>query len=189
MKVTKMTKRFVEIGAADFNTCLPLAQSGWHGISVEPVPYLFDRVKKQYEGHTVEVLNCAISDRKGSVKMAVGLDEGWLSGCSHVISDNHIGEKISTHPANANNFNQTIIVDCMTLDDLLINIPSDQQIDVMKVDAEGHELNILMNYSFRIKPRFVKIEHKHVDDTLLVRKLEENGYMVWTEKDDIYGIV
>ena len=77
----------------------------------------------------------------------------------------------------------------MTLDDLLINIPSDQQIDVMKVDTEGHELNILMNYSFRIKPRFVKIEHKHVDDTLLVRKLEENGYMVWTEKDDIYGVV
>ena len=63
MKVTKMTKRFVEIGAADFNTCLPLAQSGWHGISVEPVPYLFDRVKKQYEGHTVEVL----SERKSAL--------------------------------------------------------------------------------------------------------------------------
>ena len=189
MWVTRMVNRFIEIGSADFDTCLPLAKAGWQGISVEPVPYLYDRVKKQYEGHTVEVLNCAISDMKGSVKMAVGLDEGWLSGCSHVISDNHIGYKLSTHPDHENNFKQTITIDCMTLDELLISIPSDQQIDLMKIDTEGHELNILMNYSFRIKPRFVKIEHKHVDDTLLVRKLEENGYMVWTEKDDIYGIV
>ena len=184
-----MIKRFLEIGSADFDTCLPLAQEGWHGISVEPVPYLFDRVKKQYEGHNVEIWNCAISDMNGSVDMAVGLDEGWLSGCSHVISDNHIGYKLSSHPDNAESFKQIITVDCMTLDELLINTPSDQQIDFMKVDTEGHELNIFMNYSFRIKPRFVRIEHKHVNDILLAKKLEENGYLVWTENDDIYGII
>ena len=46
-----------------------------------------------------------------------------------------------------------------------------------------------MDYSFRIKPRFVKIEHKHVDDILLAKKLEENGYLVWVENDDIYGLI
>ena len=60
--------------------------------------------------------------------------------------------------------------------------------DLLKVDAEGHELNIFMNYSFKIKPRMIKVEHKHVSDTILARKLELNGYLVWTEKSDIYAI-
>jgi FkbM family methyltransferase len=184
-----MNKLFLEIGSADFDTCLPLAKAGWSGISIEPVPYLFERVRKQYEGYDVRVGNYAISDRIGSVKMAVAREDGWLTGCSHVVSDNHLGYKLSTNPDRLEDFDLIIDVDCMTLDDLLFSVPQSKQIDFMKVDTEGHELNIFMNYSFRIKPRFVKIEHKHVDDTLLTRKLEENGYLVWTEESDIYGIV
>ena len=39
-----MAKMFVEIGSADFDTCLPLAEAGWKGICVEPVPYLKKRI-------------------------------------------------------------------------------------------------------------------------------------------------
>tara|TARA_R110002153_G_scaffold241317_1_gene396271 strand:- start:2295 stop:2849 length:555 start_codon:yes stop_codon:yes gene_type:complete len=184
-----MIKRFVEIGSADFNTCLPLAQAGWHGLCVEPVPYLYERVKKQYEGHKVHVQNNAVSDINGPLEMAVSRDHGWLTGCSHVVSKNHIGYRLSEHPDRESDFPEVITVQAVTLDHLLSKTPDDQQIDFLKVDTEGHELNIFMDYSFRIKPRFIKIEHKHVDDILLAKKLEENGYLVWVENDDIYGLI
>ena len=73
----------------------------------------------------------------------------------------------------------------MTLDDLLFDM---KEIDFLKVDVEGHELNVFLNYSFKVKPKIIKVEHKHVDDIALSKKLEENGYLVWTEKHDIYAI-
>ena len=181
-----MRKRFVEIGSADFDTCLPLAQAGWRGVCVEPVPYLYERVREQYEGLNVHVMNTAISDRDGSLEMAVAREDGWLTGCSHVISDHHKGYKLSENKDRVGDFDLKISVSCMTLDNLLGYM---EHLDFLKIDAEGHELNIIMDYSFRIKPSLIKIEHKHVDDTLIARKLEENGYLVWTEKDDIYGLI
>lgn len=181
-----MDKTFVEIGSGDFETCLPLAQAGWHGISLEPVPYLYKRVKDIYKDLPVHVMDFAISDMSGTVDMAVARDDrGWLKGCSHIISDNHIGYQLSTHPDRVNDFKEKITVNCMTLDDLLFDI---KEIDFLKVDAEGHELNIFLNYSFNVKPKIIKVEHKHVDDIALSKKLEENGYLVWTEKHDIYAI-
>ena len=61
-------------------------------------------------------------------------------------------------------------------------------VDFMKIDAEGHENNIFLNYSFRVKPTMIKVEHKHIDDKVLSHKLKSNGYLVWAEKDDIYAI-
>ena len=182
-----MVKTFVEIGAAGFDTCLPLARSGWKGISVEPVPYLFERTRDQYKGLDVEVKNFAVSDNNGTVEMAVARDDGdWLRGCSHVVSSNHIGYKLSENPHRKHDFDERITVPCVTLNYLMSFV---NRVDFLKIDAEGHELNILMDYSFILKPSFLKIEHKHVDDILLRSKLEENGYLVWTENDDIYGLI
>jgi FkbM family methyltransferase len=181
-----MAKTFVEIGSADFDTCLPLAKAGWRGICVEPVPYLFKSVSDIYRNYEVTVMNYAISDASGELTMAVGRNNGWLKGCSHIISENHLGYKLSTHPDHINNFNEKINVNCMTLDDLLHDF---NEIDFLKIDAEGHETNIFMNYSFRVKPKVIKVEHKHIDDIALCKKLTENGYLVWTEKHDIYGII
>lgn len=181
-----MAKTFVEIGSADFDTCLPLAQAGWHGICVEPVPYLYKRVKDIYRDLPVHVMDYAISDVNGTLDMAVGRDDrSWIKGCSHIISENHIGYKLSTHADRINDFKEKITVNSMTLDDLLFDM---KEIDFLKVDVEGHELNVFLNYSFNVKPKIIKVEHKHVDDIALSKKLEENGYLVWTEKHDIYAI-
>ena len=103
-----MAKMFVEIGSADFDTCLPLAQSGWHGICVEPVPYLYKRIKDIYKDLPVHVMDYAISDTSGNLDMAVGRDDrDWIKGCSHIISDNHIGYQLSKHPDRINDFKET----------------------------------------------------------------------------------
>ncbi len=181
-----MNKIFVEIGSADFDTCLPLAKAGWHGICVEPVPYLNKRITDIYRNYPVLIHEYAISDIKGTVDMRVANDDGnWLKGCSHIVSENHIGYKLSSHPDNIGLFDKKITVNSMTLDDLVYDM---NEIDFLKVDAEGHELNIFLDYSFRVKPKIIKVEHKHVDDIALSKKIEENGYLVWTEKHDIYAI-
>lgn len=181
-----MAKMFVEIGSADFDTCLPLAEAGWKGICVEPIPYLKKRISWIYKDYPINVIEYAISDVNGEVEMAVARDDrDWLKGCSHIISDNHIGYKLSTHPDRIDDFKEKITVNSMTLDDLLYDI---KEVDFLKVDAEGHELNIFLNYSFNVKPKIIKVEHKHIDDIALSKKLEENGYLVWTEKHDIYAI-
>lgn len=181
-----MAKFFVEIGSANFDTLLPLAEQGWHGYVVEPIPYLYENLVDQFEPYPVEVLQCAISDYDGEISMAVARnDNSWLTGCSHVISNNHLGYKLSDHPDRKYDFADHIDVHCMTLDTLLKDV---DRIDFMKVDAEGHENNIFLNYSFRVKPTMVKVEHKHIDDKVLSHKLKSNGYLVWTEKDDIYAI-
>jgi FkbM family methyltransferase len=181
-----MNKFFVEIGAANFDTLLPLADAGWKGIVVEPIPKMAMELRKIYQDTGVRVIQGAVSDFDGEVEIAVARDDdSWLSGCSHVISSNHLGFKLSTHPDRKGDFEQTIKSKCFSLDTLLKEVPS---VDLLKVDAEGHELNIFMNYSFNLKPRVIKVEHKHVSDKILARKLELNGYLVWTEKDDIYAI-
>jgi len=180
-----VNKFFVEIGAANFDTLLNLAKQGWSGIVVEPVPYLSKELSTMFEGLDVHVYDGAISDFYGTVTMAVGENEGWLTGASHIIDDHSIGFKLSSHEKNKYRFQEKIQVKCITLDDLLKDI---DHIDFMKVDVEGHELNIFRNYSFRVKPNFIKVEHKHVDDIELKSILEDKGYIVWTEPDDIYAV-
>lgn len=182
-----MVKHFVEIGAANFDTCLELAEADWIGTVCEPVKYLREQLVEQYKPYPVDVLHCAISDYDGWLDMAVARDDGsWLTGASHVKSDHHIGYRLSEHPDRDGDYEQTERVACMTLDRLL---EDHTKVDFLKIDAEGHEINILMNYSFRVKPSLIKVEHKMVDDKILRRKLETNGYLVWKEKDDIYALL
>jgi len=153
---------------------------------VEPVPHLYAQCVEMFSDYDVDVVQAAISDYNGQIELAVARDDdSWLTGCSHVVSDNHLGFKLSTHPDRIGDFPQILKVKCLTLDSLLHDVDS---VDFMKVDAEGHENNIFKSYSFKIKPSFLKIEHKHVDDILLKKTLEQNGYLVWTEKDDIYAV-
>lgn len=186
MKATSMSKFFVEIGAADFDTLLPLAKMGWSGYVVEPIPEMASRLEEMFDGYPVEIINAAVSDYNGSLEMVIARDDGsWLRGCSHVVSNNHLGFRLNEVPDRQGDFEQRITVPCFTLTRLLKDV---QSVDFMKVDAEGHELNIFMNYDFRVKPKMIKVEHKHVSDEILRRKLETNGYLVYTEKDDIYGV-
>ena len=62
------------------------------------------------------------------------------------------------------------------------------KIDYLKIDTEGHEMNILDSYSWNILPSFIKIEHAHIDDVYAKSLLEARGYVVYTEASDMYAI-
>lgn len=184
-------KMFIEIGACDFDNLDDLLDRGWKGIFVEPIPEYYNslRSKVMKPGRVVNVVPAAITNFDGKVDMeTVPGGPGWLRGISHISSeviDNTVSGLVKK---NAANHMKKINVAALRLDTLL-EIYHVDRIDLLQMDVEGHELVILNDYSWKIKPSYIRIEHKFVDDTILTSLLERKGYKCWTEKDDIYGIL
>ena len=184
-----VAKVFLEIGTCDFDTCLPLAKEGWSGYVVEGDPKYAQAMKTATSEYDVEVSNMAMSDYDGYIRFHTTFAEaGWIKGIGTVAANNHLGERL----LDADNYSQfiedTITVPCSTLDTFLTESNIDH-LDFMKIDTEGHEMNILGPYSWRVKPTMIKIEHSHIDDVRMCNILKSQGYMVWTERQDIYGVV
>lgn len=183
-------KTFLEIGTADFDTLLPLARKGgWVGWCVEPVPRHAKTLRQEACSLPVGIIEAAITDRTGNIRMAVGGgSEQWTQGVSHIIDKNHTGTRLLDFTANQGIRQQDITVRCFTLDDLL-NMLSIDSLDFCKIDVEGHEETILKAYSWRVKPKVLKIEHKHVTTSNIMSILQAQGYTIFTETDDLYAIL
>ena len=122
--------------------------------------------------------------------MAVGGGEDWARGASHVIGPGHSGAKLLEIEANLRLGLKIdeIEVECMKLDTLIDNYNIDQ-VDFMKIDVEGHELEVLTNYSWRVKPKVIKVEHKHLSGDTLDKMLKRHDYTIFVETDDIYAFL
>ena len=157
-----------------------------------------DRVKDNPYRHNLWIEPVAVSDFDGEVEFAEAKDtsEGnrsiglWRRGISSVISDNHKGERLFDLPNNGQFVEKQYKVKCLTLDTLIsqYNEKGFEKIDYLKIDTEGHEMNILDSYSWNILPSFIKIEHAHIDDVYAKSLLEARGYVVYTEASDMYAI-
>jgi len=140
----------------------------------------------------------AISDHDGEIKMkrVLGLppnpldsEEDWMRGTSYMCENDHgvpVSEELSF---------EEVTVRCVTLNTLMerLGLVSFDSIDYMQIDVEGHELYILENYNFKACPAMIKIEHAHMEANFrkpedIIKILEDNKYMTFMEKEDIYGI-
>ncbi len=140
-------------------------------------------------GLPVAVCPFAISDRTGTIEMVLSNEkEDWAVGAHHVVSSSHQGAKLLDLPDNDFLRGEEITVNCMTLDDF-IDSRHITEIDFCKIDVEGHELNIISGYSWRVKPKFLKIEHKHQSGGQLDPILLSQGYSLFVEQDDIYAVL
>ena len=186
-------KTFVEIGACDFDTCLPLAKNGWAGVFVEPVKELADNLVEQTKKFPfAHIENSVISDYNGEIDfhISTGTDgNDWTRGISSVDSNNHKGCSIFdfNNGVNRHLLKETRKIKCRTLDNLL-DFYNIKEIDFLKIDTEGHERNILETYSWNVRPSFIKLEHDHIDDIWMKNFLEQKGYIVYVEQHDIYAI-
>ena len=183
-------KTFLEIGVADFDTLIPMAAKGdWTGYCVEPMPHHIESLNKMSKGLPVTICPFAVSDKNGTAKMAVGNDlERWATGANHIIDSNHLGERVLEIPANEFLRREDIEVTCLTLD-ALIDMYGITEIDFCKIDVEGHEVNILGNYSWKVKPKVIKCEHIHIPGNMLNHILTPQGYTIFVEENDIYCIL
>ena len=193
-----MNKFFVEIGSADFDTLLPLANNGWNGIIVEPNNNLLDNIRGN---NNVIYENIAIHSHNGKTsyiyydKSLYKYNETntWAGGVgttnremNHMIANPHLKE-----------YERVVEVECLTLD-LLLEKHNVTNIDFMKVDVEGSENVIFESYSWEVKPSMIKLESRHWSDFgeyygfdykgLMFNMLREHGYLIWEEENDTYAI-
>jgi len=195
-----MNKIFIEIGSCDFGTNLSLIdKGGWEGIMCEPAPQYFNNLSNQAKDiknrENLSLENIAISDYDGKISFGCvkdmgepGTKNGWIRGISSVLADNHKGERMFDIDKNKPLLEKVIDVECMTLDSLIAKYKY-KYITYLKVDTEGHELNILESYSWNIKPLMIKVEHSHIDHIYTREFLESKGYLVYTEATNLYGIL
>jgi len=184
-------KTFIEIGCADFDTLIPLAKKGgWCGWCIEPIPEHAQTLRDATRGLPVAILEAAISSYDGNVTMAVGGGQDWARGASHIIDPHHSGAKMLEHPNNVALGLKLgeIQVESLKLDTFLLEYDI-QEIDFMKIDVEGHEMEILNTYSWDVKPKVLKVEHKHLSGNTLDKMLKRQGYSLFVETDDIYAIL
>lgn len=200
-------KHFVEIGSADFNTLLPLCELGWKGVCVEPVETLAQNLKEEVKskGYPVEILNCAISDFDGDAELVEVTqfdwddDNKWAIGVSHLSSKHDNGEWCGRLLENVNQIipREYKDVPCQTLNSLINYLRNESVvfrgfedvIDFMRIDTEGHEVNILKAYDWEIKPNVIKVEHVHCDKGSLTTVLENQKYFIQEEQYDLYGLL
>ena len=192
-------KFFIEIGTSDFDTLEPLVKNGWSGIFVEPVKELLDNIPKHknciYE-------NIAISNYIGTTQVRYydpSWAEDWIRGVGTLVD---LERNVLNSNEQWGNHERLVGVDVITLDEL-INKHGVTKIDYLKIDTEGGELSILEDYSWKIKPRMIKFEYCHwglgpdedggkLRETKvipIVKMLEDIGYIVYREENDIYGVI
>tara|TARA_B100001123_G_C15335518_1_gene1032701 strand:+ start:4083 stop:4661 length:579 start_codon:yes stop_codon:yes gene_type:complete len=188
---------FIEIGSCDFDTLLPLAKNGWYGIIVEPVSEYLNNL----ETHPNVIFeNSAISTYDGETEfyyydplLSEKINKQWVRG---IGSYNNEINGFVPNPQ-WKDFERKTIVKTMTLDSLIKKY-SITQIDFLKIDVEGCELPIVLNYSWDVLPKVIKMETTHWESTEnyyngeikqpILYLLEKNGYIIWEEEYDLYAI-
>lgn len=184
-----MDKLFVEIGVSDFDTLLPLCQNDWRGLFVEPIHRYAEYLRQTIMLHDyrADVVEKAVTVKDQPVEMieCLDTDEQWMRGISHM--DVQSGLKLLDLKDNQYINRRKITVEGIRLDTLLEQ-KKIKHIDFLKIDIEGHERDVLDDYSWSVKPTMIKIEHKHIDSQSLSDMLRSHDYTVWTERDDLYAI-
>ena len=181
-----MPKTFLEIGTCNFDTLAQLCSNGWRGYFVEPIyEYALDVANQLNEDAVANITVCAISDHDGEVEMWKSLEEGDWKGMSHICEQK--GSMMLTEDTNQHLKKEKIKIPCLKLDTYLNEMKIDH-LDYMKMDVEGHETDIIESYSWRVKPTMIKMEHSHIDDINMKRILEDQGYIVYVEKNDLYAV-
>ena len=166
-------------------------------ILVEPVPYLFNELKNNYKNKLSDVsnivfINKAVSDCVGEIELFVPSEKNdfskfpfWASQLAS-INENHIKSHLNDLIVDK------IKIECTTIDEIIkeYNI---EEIELLHTDTEGHDYTILMGYSFKIKPKKILFEHKHMDGEFktgekyenLISRLKSIGYkIVYKNEED-----
>lgn len=163
---------FVDFGATngkDINNSFLLEKEyDWNGIVCEPNPVYHTDLRSNR--------NCSIDTRcvyttsNLLVKFLNVTECGELSGISkHAFKDEHSQKRT---------INTEIMVETVSLNDLLIQHNAPTTIDYMSIDTEGSEFEIIKSFDFsKYDVRLITIEHNWTPDRENIFSfLKERGY-------------
>ena len=181
--------RFVQIGANDGVMDDPLREfvlrHRWRGVLVEPVPYLFEKLKANYPARQgLEFANVAIAPRPGQQPfyfLPDTLDDprvpSWYRGLGS-FSKEVLMKHADVVPGLEQRL-QVAAVDCVTFDQLCESHGL-ARFDLLHIDTEGYDWEILKTVNFaRYRPRLLVYERHHLNpaDRAACREhLRQHGY-------------
>jgi len=192
---------FVEIGANDgdhHDHLRPFILSRpWRGIMVEPVPYIFERLVRNYGGiDRVIPANVAIGERDGELPFYHLAEPGpeererlpdWFDGIGSFSR-----AAVVSHARAIPDVEERIVereVPAMTFDSLCRQ-NAVESVDLVVIDTEGYDWQILQSIDLAAwHPRLVIYEHYHLtpDEQASSRAhLEEAGYETMEEGFDTF---
>jgi FkbM family methyltransferase len=194
---------FVEVGANDGAQHDPLrpilADFPWRGIMVEPVPYVFERLRRNYGAHAgIALENAAIADRVGPLpfyhlrEAAPGersLLPAWYDGIGSFSRDT-----VLSHSRLIPDINERLVVTdvpCLTFDALCTK-HGIAQVDVLVIDTEGYDAEVLRAVDLaRWSPVVLVFEHYHLTPAQCAdatARLVDAGYEVRAEGFDTWCV-
>ncbi len=165
-------------------------------VLVEPVPYLFTKLQENYtemfpNKYDVIYINKAVSDYVGEIELTIPSEKNDFSSMPFYASQ--LASVNETHASNhiPGLITETIVVPTTTIDEI-VDCYDISNIDLLHTDTEGHDYNILMGYSFKVKPNQILFEHKHMDGFFtcgenfkrLTEYLETKGYAQKYQTDE-----
>lgn len=196
---------FVEIGANDGISCSNtwgLAERGWTGFMVEPIPKSALLCKENHKNHPrVSTYQCAIGNLDDvSLKLAV-------AGMLTTANPNLQAEYVLTEWATPFMTNEEVVIQSKKLDTFLVEIRIEKGFDVLVVDVEGFESQVFGGFSldvWRPKMLIVELADTHPDlkstskvDARLGKEILSTGYTIVYKdsintvfiRDDVWEIV
>lgn len=169
---------------------------GWEALFIEPVPYLFERLKENYENQPrFRFENVAINDGayqsfysvKDSAKLEIPNLPKWYDQLGSFNREN-----ITKH---LNGVLEPYIIESriqgFKLPDVL-RTNKIKSIDLIHIDAEGHDWIILSQLDLNLfSPKAILFEHKHLKSEEKQKSLEylnKHNYTVFELGCDFIGI-
>lgn len=198
---------FVQVGSNDGAQNDPihrliLDNPGWRGIFIEPVPFLFEKLKANYraeqELHARFVFeNVAIAEKAGEAAFY----------CVSEDAKKALGERLPFWYDQLGSFDRQHIVKhldgllepfivelqlpCLPIGEVLTR-QGIERVDLLHIDTEGYDYNVLKQFDFaRYQPRVVLYEHKHLGRerrTAAAQLMQAAGYRLHPRIDDTLAI-
>lgn len=156
---------------------------GWHAVLVEPLPDVFDRLRRNYADHAERLtfVRAAVCGHDGTVEF---LRHPTLPQCSGLSVRTKIQQRSAM---------ERLEVPAVSWGTLLSGPCGGREIDLLQIDVEGHDADLLMSFPLgdgpeQRLPRAVRCEHKHMTGGQLADvygKFADHGYASFAEGPDL----
>ena len=166
------------------------------GLYVEPIPYLFDKLKNNIKIGLFE--NSAISDYNGEIEMITikreVIDDGLVHNCFYGMSavyppKNGLGSEFDK--PTVEKYGEIVKVNCITWERLLQK-HSVENIDVIKIDAEGHDYKIFKQIDLQKNNlKVIRLEWINLNDEekeSIIESFKSNDFKFEISGQDIVGV-
>jgi len=169
----------------------------WSGIMVEPVPYVFERLRRNYGSLPGVILErAAVADRDGEIPFYYLVDAppkdrqrlpDWYDGIGSLSREAVLG-----HVKHIPDIESRLICEPVTAltFDSLCEKHGVAQVDLIVIDTEGYDWELLQRINFATwHPELLIYEHFHLspaDRKLAAAAMRERGYGTMEEHFDTF---